>query len=53
MSPYQVLWGTYMPDVAYCNRSASVRSDAAAYLVYKGYVHLGGIDIRGQGYFAG
>jgi len=42
-----------MPDVAYYNRSASVHSDAAVYLVYKGNVHLGETGIGGQGYFAG
>lgn len=52
MFPYQVLWGTYMPDVAYCNRPAFSHLDAAVYLVYKGKVHLDGTGIEGQGYSA-
>ena len=47
VSPYQVLVGTYMPDVAYYNLTASVHSDAAVYLVYKGKVHLGETDKEG------
>ncbi len=53
MFPYQVLVGTYMPDVACYNRLASYHLDAAVYLGYKGTVHLDGTGIEGLDYSSG